>query len=177
MNTNIPAFDFHVIGIAEDPTQVFKARIHAIRCRAGKPITFHAHLPTGAHYSLIPIHKLIANPKTKPLTAPDLQEYDCFSDHCEVLVYDYFRFRRVIHKTLGPADYLFTIDFFDNPFSDNPEEFKQFHVIKTDSGHIAAAPNNFMLFQEKTYTGTPDWRLQPRLTRQTQKDYKSAEQL
>lgn len=172
MNANIPFFDAFIHGIADTITP---ARIHAIRCRAGKALVFHAHLHSGAHYSLIPIHHITATPETKPKPLKELQPYDCFSDHPEIIVYDYFRFRQVIHKTLGPANYLFTIDFLDNHFSDNPQEFKQFHVIQTLDGHISATPNNYLLFQEKTLTGTPDWKSAPILKRQSA--YPSAETL
>lgn len=155
MNQNIKFLDCYAQSI-DNTSKKYPCRFHAIRSRSGKCFTAHIHLQSGAHYSLLPINQITFSKSAKPLPLNLIQPYDCFSDNFEIVYYDYFSGRNCIHKYLGWAEYLFTADFSDNPFSDNPIEFKQLHFIKTTSGHLACAPNNYLLFQELTYTGIPN---------------------
>jgi hypothetical protein len=174
MNNDIPLIFGFIEGVTKQG-ETLEAIIHALRTRQGKVLTFHAHTSSGANYSLIPIHKLKHKEHALKLPPQALQAWDCFSDSAEVHVFSYFQFRRVLTKDLGEGEYLFTIDFKDNQFSDYPPEFKQFHFIKLDNGRFAALPNNYLLFQEKTFTGLVEWKDLPNFVRQEQEDYKSVE--
>lgn len=174
MNNDIPLIFGFIEGVTQEK-ETLEAIIHGLRVRQGKVLTFHAHTSCGANYSLLPIHKLKHKENAPQIEASKLQMWDCFSDTAEVHVFSYFKFRRVETKILGGGEYLFTIDFKDNEFSDYPPEFKQFHFIKLDNGRFAALPNNYILFQEKTFTGLLTWENLPNFVRQEQQDYTSIE--
>jgi hypothetical protein len=173
INTDIPIFYAYVYGI-DGTDKVYDCVVHAARSRAGKVITFHVHLKCGAHYSLVPLHKLIHLPAAKK-SAP-LQLWDCFSDSAECHVFSHLKFRRVKTRQHGEGEYLCTFDWLDNDYSDMAEEFKQGHMIKMDSGHFGVFPNNELLWYDKTWTGEIGWEKEiPKLVRQTESDYISAE--
>lgn len=177
MNVNFEHFYAQCFGI--DPTgATFDCVVHAARSRSGKIMTFHVHLESGAHYSLLPLHKLKWKDVTNPLEPNDLQTWDCFSDDVEAIRFDYLQFKRVFlipQKMWG--EYVLTFDWKNNAFSDYPPEFKQGHMIKLDNGQFGIYPNNYLLFEEKSYTGKLNVESVPRLQRQSPSDYITVEQL
>jgi len=48
--------------------------------------------------------------------------------------------------------YQFTIDYFEDGFSEDPEQHKTSNIIFLDSGYICAVPNNYCLFKDKHFT-------------------------
>jgi hypothetical protein len=175
MNVNIPQFWAKCKGV-DKHNIVYECVVHAIRSRAGRILTFHVHMPRGAHYSLLPLTKLIWKDDAPEWDIADLQPWDCFSDHAEVICYDYLRGHRayLIHKKVW-GEYMFTVDWLDNSYSDYPPEFKQGHVVKLDNGLFGMYPNNFLLFEDKSYTGQLDVDDIPVLMRQGVEDYPSVE--
>lgn len=177
MNLNIPHFYAKCRGIDQD-NNVYDCVVHAIRSRSDKILSFHVHLESGAHYSLLPINKLIHKDDVEPIEVDKLQMWDCFSDTPEVIVYDYFKFKKVYVLPLGIwGEYLMTFDWQNNSFSDYPPEFKQGHLIKLDNGYYGMYPNNYLLFHHKTYTGELDVNNLPKLVRQKPSDFISVESL
>lgn len=176
LNVNIPLQYAYVWGI-DGTDAVYPCVIHAARSRAGKVMTFHVHLQCGAHYSLVPLNKIIHNPDVHKEKTP-LQLWDCFSDSMECHVYEHLRFRKVITKHYGNGEYICTFDWLDNAYSDMAEEFKQGHMIKMDSGIYGIFPNNELLWYDKTWTGSIHWGKHiPKLQRQKDTDYISSENL
>ena len=95
MNVNLQHFYANVQGIDEANT-VYPCIVHAAISRAGKIMTFHVHLENnGAHYSLVPLHKLSHSQVINPLKPNELQPWDCFSDNVEAIKYSYFEFKKV----------------------------------------------------------------------------------
>jgi hypothetical protein len=176
MNINFKPFYAQCFGIDQE-NQTFDCVVHAARSRSNKIMTFHVHLDNGAHYSLLPLHKLKWKDVVTPLAPNELQTWDCFSDEVEAIAYDYFRCSRVYligQKLWG--EYVLTFDWQDNVFSDYPPEFKQGHLIKLDNGQFGIYPNNYLLFEDKSYTGKLEVESVPRLQRQTAADYVTVEQ-
>jgi hypothetical protein len=171
-NTPIPLQYGYCTGI-DGTDKVYECAIHAARSRAGKVLTFHVHLQSGAHYSLLSIDKIFHKPDAQK--ALPRQSWDCFSDSVECIVFEHFRFRQVIHKTYGKGEYICTFDWLDNAYSDMPEEFKQGHFIKLDSGHYGMFPNNELLWHDKTWTGEISWDKVPQLKRQV--EFRSVEEI
>ena len=175
MNVNIPIQYAYVYGI-DGTFDLHECVIHAARSRAGKVMTFHVHLTCGANYSLVPLNKILHKKDLGVRHDIPIQSWDCFSDHVECHVYDHFRFREVLHKSWGKGEYICTYDWFDNEYSDNPQEFKQGHFIKLDNGCYGIFPNNELLWHDKTWTGKIEWGENlPKLKRQDFADYKSVE--
>ena len=176
MNIDIPIQYAFCRGI-DGTDKVYECVIHAARSRAGKVMTFHVHLKSGAHYSLLPLHKIFHDKDAQAQDNPQfLQHWDCFSDKAECHVYEHFRFRQAMHRLLGIGEYICTFDWLDNEYSDMAEEFKQGHFIKLANGYYGIFPNNELLFHDKTWTGGIEWgKNLPKLKRQEQKDYPSSE--
>lgn len=174
-NVNIPIQYAYVYGI-DGTNNIYPCVIHAARSRAGKVMTFHVHLQCGANYSLVPLNKIIHVNDAKAIHKTPIQSWDCFSDSFECHVYDHFKFRMVLHKKWGVGEYICTFDWQNNEYSDMTEEFKQGHMIKLDNGNYGIFPNNELLWHDKTWTGDVNWDEKiPKLCRQKQKDYPSAE--
>jgi hypothetical protein len=180
MNVNIPIQYAYVYGI-DGTDKIYECVIHAARSRAGKVMTFHVHLKSGAQYSLVPLHKIIHKEDVRlfeDYPQIPLQSWDCFSDHVECHVYSQFQFKQVAHKYWGLGEYICTFDWFDNDYSDMAEEFKQGHFIRLESGNYGIFPNNELLFHDKTWTGGVMWGKHiPKLRRQEDKDYQSCEKM
>lgn len=177
MNINIPHFYAMCNGIDND-NNTYECVVHAVRSRSDKVLTFHVHLECGAHYSLLPINKLFHKEGRLPMAVDQMQMWDCFSDDPEVVVYDYFKFKKVYVIPLKMwGEYLMTFDWQNNSFSDYAPEFKQGHLIKLDNGNYGMYPNNYLLFHHKTYTGELDVNKLPILVRQNPSDFISVESL
>ena len=175
MNCNIPIQYAFVRGI-DGTDKVYECVIHAARSRAGKVMTFHVHLKSGAHYSLVPLNKIMH--KADAEFGSPLMSWDCFADNMECHVFEHFRFRQILHRIYGLGEYICTFDWFDNDYSDMPEEFKQGHFCRMANGLYGIFPNNELLFHDQTWTGGIAWgKHVPKLKRQTAKDYPSVEKL
>jgi hypothetical protein len=177
MNVNIPHLYAKCRGV-DKQGKVYDCVVHALRSRVGKVITFHVHLDNGAHYSLLPLNKLIWKDDAPRWSLSDLQPWDCFSDTAEAIVFDYLKGKRtyLIPKKIW-GEYVLSVDWSDNSFSDYPPEYKQGHLIKLDNGHFGLYPNNYLLFEDKSYTGQVDVENIPKLFRQSEDDYPSVETL
>lgn len=175
MNVNFQHFYAMVSGIDQNNT-TYPCIVHAARSRSGKIMTFHIHLEnSGAHYSLVPLHKLFHSQVTNPLSIKELQPWDCFSDEVEAIRYDYFQFKKVYIIPLNMwGEYILTFDWLNNSYSDYTIEFKQGHLIKLENGQYGIYPNNYLLFYDKTFTNI-DINNIPKLKRQEPKDYPSVE--
>ena len=177
MNINIPHFYAMCSGIDND-NNIYDCVVHAVRSRSDKVLTFHVHLESGAHYSLLPINKLFHRKDRVNEPVDRLQMWDCFSNDPEVVVFEYFKFKKVYVLPLKIwGEYLMTFDCENNSFSDYPPEFKQGHLIKLDNGCYGLYPNNMLLFHHKTYTGELDVEKIPILVRQKPEDFVSVESL
>jgi hypothetical protein len=176
LNVNIP----HIYGFCTGVDKLGRLHeciIHGARSRAGKILTFHVLMTSGASYSLLPIHKLRWKEVETPLEPEQLQPWDCLGDDMEVIKFDLFEFKRVYVIPLNIwGGYLFTFDWKNNVFSDYPPESKNAHFIKLDNGQFGCYPNNYLLFEDKSFTGKVDTENIPRLARQEPSDYVSVEQ-
>jgi hypothetical protein len=177
INVNLDHFYSKVKGI-DQSNKTFPCIVHAARSRAGKIMTFHVHLEDhGAHYSLVPLHKLLHKEVKEPLAPNQLQPWDCFSDSVEAIKYKYFEFKKVWILSLKMwGEYILTFDWLENSYSDYTIEFKQGHLIKLENGQYGIYPNNFLIFYDKTYT-SPDLENLPLLERQAPEDYITVENL
>jgi hypothetical protein len=132
---------------------IVPAAVHAARSRAGKAMTFHVHLDTGPHYSLLPIDQIFHSDGDR-FKLGDIQPWSCFSDEVEYFVFERFRFGRVRVLPLNiQARYIGTFDWLNNDFSDMIEEFKQGHFLALENGQYGIFPNNMLLFEDKAWTG------------------------
>lgn len=134
----------------------------------GKALTFHVMTEEGAVRSRVPVH-MLAWKETAPLMQLDyLQLWDCFGQEISCTVYDYLAESRTKvtfkDKTTDWGNYIMTFDWYDNPYSNEPSQYKAAHLIKLDNGNYALQPNNRlewkdMSFVTQPFPSKPDWKV------------------
>jgi len=51
--------------------------------------------------------------------------------------------------------YLFTIDWYNNPYSDEPSDYKCGHIFKADDGYLLCQPNNRIFWKDSNWVTKP----------------------
>jgi hypothetical protein len=138
--------------------------IFAVSSIEGRAIGFHAMLRNGAQWKGLPLHAFCTKPcETMPLALLEL--WDCFSYGVVVNQYRFLKpLRCVVICRDGerrPGKYLFTVDWHGEGYAEIPDQTKSAHVVALDSGHLAAMPNNRIVWSEPSWirpmTGKPDY--------------------
>ena len=149
MNHNIPRFKCKVKKFwftkNESDTELWDCYVFAIQSIPGKVLTFHIMTDFGALRSRVPINQLRFEPGEE-LPVHFLQLWDCFSIDCEVVEYDYLSGKRcqvlLKDKRWIWTTYMFTLDWYNNAYSEEPTDYKCGHLLKGDNGQLFLQPNN-----------------------------------
>jgi len=153
-----------------EPALVFGVSSHCSRA-----LGWHVLTESGATFWNLPIHALAMRPDAKQDSLSALQPWDCFSENVAVTEFKALRGLRLeawlegTRKELGA--YLFTVDWYDNGYSHEPEQAKCAHVVQLDNGNLAALPNNRVIWFEASFTTSqpngprPDYKVQTRVWR------------
>lgn len=119
-------------------------------------LTFHIMLDNGAVFSRVPIHALCWQ-ECEMRSLSTLQSWDCFSEKITTVAYDFLRYCRC--KVLLPqqeeawGEYAgLTFDWYGNPWSECPWQYKCLHLIKLDEGNFTLQPNNHILWINQAFT-------------------------
>lgn len=131
----------------------------------GHALGFHILREDGAVISQLPIHALCFTKDAPLVTDPsELQLWDCFGYNISVHRFTYLSdldgsiYQPELNNRITTCHYLCTFDFFDNGFSDYPEQHKCLHFLKLWDGNFALQPNNRVQFLDKSFTTKPfDW--------------------
>jgi hypothetical protein len=127
----------------------------AIQSIAGKILTFHIMTDYGMMRSRVPISELFLNEPTNDIPADFKQLWDCFGENVSVIEYSYLSEKRckVILKDKAEvwATYLFTVDWFNNSYSDEPTDYKCGHVLVADDGYLLCQPNNRIYWKDSNF--------------------------
>jgi hypothetical protein len=131
----------------------------AVTSRPSRALHFEILCESGAKWANIPIHMLRLEKPEKPIhhQLQNLQCWDCHGWDFALFQIEYLREMACTYKTpsgdIIPASYLFTLDHTDNGFSLYPPEHKNFNVLRLEdgSGHIAAMPNNRILWKDASF--------------------------
>lgn len=149
LNTNIPAFKCLVAkkSFTKDNTEgYYNACAFAIQSVTGKILTFHVVTDFGALRSRVPISDIYLKHPTKDVPIDFKQLWDCFSENVSVCAYDWLFGKRCRVTMKDRADtiaaYMFTVDWYDNPYSNDPRDYKSAHILAADDGYLLAQPNN-----------------------------------
>jgi len=134
-----------------DPCYVFG--IHSLE---GKILMFHVMTNFGMMRSRVPISELFWKEPTKEYSPTDKVLWNSFSTkNCEVVEYDYLSGMTceiiLRDKQTVKGEYLMTVDWYDNGFSDEPSEYKCLHVIKGECGNLFGQPNNRIIWREPSF--------------------------
>lgn len=159
LNENIPHFKALVkrsyFTQNLDDVEFDNVYVFAIQSVAGKILTFHVMTDYGMLRSRVPISEIYWEQPTNDIPFHYKQLWDCFSENVTVLEYDFLsehRCQAVLKDgTLVWATYLFTIDWFRNPYSDEPSDYKAGHILVADDGYLMCMPNNRLYWKDSNW--------------------------
>lgn len=133
---------------------------------------FQALFECGGLYHRLPLHAFCAEP-CAPLPLSALCLWDAFSYDVSVHAYQHLDGLRATVRC-GDGEtrlgrYRFTLDWADvsaqSAYAEIADQHKCAHILALDSGHLAAMPNNRVLFRESSWIHPKvptHWRVQPR---------------
>jgi len=137
----------------------------AIQSVAGKILTFHIMTDYGMMRSRVPISELFLKEPSNDIPADFKQLWDCFGENVSVIEYSYLSEKRckviLKDKTVVWATYLFTVDWFNNSYSDEPTDYKCGHVLVADDGYLLCQPNNRIYWKDSNFI-TKDFPISPK---------------
>jgi len=160
LNTNIPSIKLKVrrswLTKNEDDKFIFdNCYAFGVQSIAGKILTFHIMTDYGMLRSRVPISELFDKEVKTDIPADYKQLWDCFSENVSVVEYSYLAEKRckviLKDKTFAWATYLFTVDWFNNPYSDEPTDYKCGHVLLADDGYLMCQPNNRIYWKDSNF--------------------------
>jgi hypothetical protein len=160
LNANIPNIKLKVrrsflTKKEEDFNEFDSCYAFAIQSISGKILTFHIMTDFGMLRSRVPISELFFEQPSDDIPSDFKQLWDCFSENVSVIEYLYLAEKRcqvmLKDKKLIWATYLFTIDWFNNPYSDEPSDYKCGHILIADDGYLLCQPNNRIVWRDSNW--------------------------
>lgn len=132
-----------------------EAYAFGIQSITGKILTFHVMTNYGMLRSRVPISEIFLKQPTSDIPSHYKQLWDCFSENVTVTKFEYLSDKRcqVVLKDGVKvwATYMFTVDWFDNPYSDEPTDYKCGHILVSDEGYILCQPNNRIFWKDANF--------------------------
>ena len=160
LNSNIPSFKALVrksyfTKKEEDYNEFYNVYVFGLQSCAGRILTFHVMVDNGMVRSRIPISEIYTKPPTKDIPFNFKQLWDCFSENVSVVEYDFLAFHRaqivLRDGTKVWGTYIFTVDWFNNPYSDEPSDYKCGHIFESDEGYLLCMPNNRIFWKDSNF--------------------------
>jgi hypothetical protein len=139
----------------EDHDKYHNAYIFGIQSIAGKILTFHIMTDYGMMRSRVPLSEIFLKEPTDDIPFHFKQLWDCFSENVSVITYNYLYERRcqavLKDGTKVWASYLFTVDWYNNAYSDEPSDYKCGHILVADDGYLLCQPNNRIFWKDSNW--------------------------
>jgi hypothetical protein len=160
LNCNIPSFKgfikkSYLTKNADDNKEFINVYCFAIQSVSGVILTFHIITDSGMVRSRVPISEVYVSIPENDIPANFKQLWDCFSENVSVIEYDFLAYHRAeIMLRDGKkvwATYMFTVDWFNNPYSDEPSDYKCGHVFYADDGYLLCQPNNRIFWRDSNF--------------------------
>ena len=160
LNNNIPSFKALVkksffTKQESDSKYFYNVYVFGIQSVAGKILTFHVITDDGMMRSRVPISEIYTKQPTNDIPFYYKQLWDCFSENVSVIEYDFLAFHKaqimLRDGTRVWGTYLFTVDWFNNPYSDEPSDYKCGHIFEGDNGYLLCQPNNRLLWKDSNW--------------------------
>lgn len=170
LNENIPHFKALVKRsyFTQNPNdkEYDNVYVFAIQSIAGKILTFHVITDYGMLRSRVPISEIYLKEPTNDIPFHYKQLWDCFSENVTITEYSFLTEHKcqVIlkdKKTIW-AKYLFTVDWYNNPYSNEPSDYKCGHILVSDEGYLLCMPNNRLFWKDSNWI-TKDFPIDPKL--------------
>jgi hypothetical protein len=132
-----------------------EAYAFGIQSISGKILTFHVMTNYGMLRSRVPISEMFLKQPTSDIPSHYKQLWDCFSENVTVTKFEYLFDKRcqvVLRDGVKIwATYMFTVDWFDNPYSDEPSDYKCGHILVSDEGYLLCQPNNRIFWKDSNF--------------------------
>jgi hypothetical protein len=160
LNANIPSFKAfvrksHFTKNPEHRSEFFNVYVFGLQSVPGKILTFHTLTDNGMMRSRIPISEIFWKVPTADIEPHMKQLWDCFSENVAVVEFDFLKGHRaeVVLRNGSKvwAAYMFTVDWYDNPYSDEPSDYKCGHIFKADNGYLMCQPNNRIFWRDSNW--------------------------
>jgi hypothetical protein len=158
LNSDIPSFkalvkrSYFTKNSAD--TDYYNVYVFGCQSLSGKILTFHVMTDDGMLRSRVPLSEIYFKQGTDiPFYFKQL--WDCFSENFSVTRYSFLLSHRgqVVLRDGSKvwAEYMFTIDWFDNPYSEEPSDYKCGHILRADDGYLLCMPNNRILWKDSNW--------------------------
>jgi hypothetical protein len=160
MNYNIPEFKALCrrswLTKNESDYNIFdNVYVFAIQSITNKILTFHVMTDFGMLRSRVPISEIFVKEPNKDIPFHFKQLWDCFSENANVVKFDFLEELKcevvLRDKSKVWATYMFTVDWFDNPTSEEASDYKCCHILKSDDGYLIAMPNNRIFWKDSNW--------------------------
>lgn len=129
--------------------------VFGIQSIGGKILTFHVMTDYGMLRSRVPLSELYTKEPENDVPFYYKQLWDCFSEIASVNTFEYLDSKRcqvvLRDKSKIWATYMFTVDWFNNPYSEEPSDYKCCHILKSDDGYLLGMPNNRIFWRDSNW--------------------------
>jgi len=160
LNENIPSFKALVrksyfTKNHKDLDEFYNVYVFGIQSCSGTILTFHVMTDHGMVRSRVPLSEIYIKEPTKDIPFNFKQLWDCFSENVSVIEYNFLAYHRAQivlrdgSKVWGT--YMFTVDWFNNPYSDEPTDYKCGHIFESDEGYLLCMPNNRIFWKDSNW--------------------------
>ncbi len=164
LNANIPSFKAlvrksHFTKNVDDHGEFYDVYVFGIQSCSGKILTFHVMTDHGMVRSRVPISELYLVEPIADIPFNFKQLWDCFGEEVSVIRYDFLKSHRaqVVLRDASKvwATYMFTVDWYNNPYSDEPSDYKCGHILAADDGYLLCMPNNRIFWKDSNWVTKP----------------------
>ena len=160
LNEDIPSFKAMVrksffTKDETDRNEFYNVYVFALQSYHGTILTFHVMTDTGMVRSRVPMSEIYTDEPTNDIPFNYKQLWDCFSENVTVSEYSFLGYHRaqivLRDGTKVWGTYMFTVDWFHNPYSDEPSDYKCGHVFAADDGYLLCMPNNRIFWRDSNW--------------------------
>jgi hypothetical protein len=160
LNSNIPSFKALVkksyfTKNEADEKEFYNVYVFGLQSCSGKILTFHVMTDTGMLRSRVPLSEIYFKEPENDIPDNFKQLWDCFSENVAVIEYDFLAYHKaqivLRDGTKVWATYLFTVDWYDNPYSNEPSDYKCGHIFRADDGYLLCQPNNRIFWRDSNW--------------------------
>lgn len=160
LNENVPQFKALVkrswfTKRSSDENIFDNTYIFGVQSVSNTMLTFHGMTDYGMLRSKIPLSEVYIKQPVNDVPYNYKALWDCFSESISIVKYEYLEHKRckalLRDKTEVWAEYMFTLDWFDNAYSEEPSDYKCAHVLAADDGYLLALPNNRLYWKDSNW--------------------------
>lgn len=160
LNDNIPSFKAlvrksHFTKNNDDFDIFLNVYCFGIQSISGVILTFHVMTDDGMLRSRVPLSEIYIKKPINDIPFNFKQLWDCFSENVAVTEFDFLKQHKaqivLRDGSLVWATYMFTVDWFNNPYSDEPSDYKCGHIFKADDGYLLCQPNNRIYWKDSNW--------------------------